>query len=145
MTAAAQSQRICVIGAGPCGLTAVKNMLAAGLRQVVCYDESAAIGGNWVFDASPQRTSVYASTHIISSKGMSGFEDFPMPRDYPDFPSHGQLRAYFEAYAAHFGLAPSIRLNHRVDHAGVTSDGRWSVSVQGPGGRSQEIFDQLIV
>lgn len=143
--AATGSQRICVIGAGPCGLTAIKNMLAAGLRDVVCYDESASIGGNWVFDESPRRTSVYASTHIISSKVMSGFDDFPMPPDYPDFPSHRQLRVYFEAYAAHFGLLPSIRFNHRIDRATLRPDGRWSVGVQGPGGPCDEIFDQLIV
>ena len=141
----AKGARICVIGAGPCGLTAVKNMLAAGLDDVVCYDESGSIGGNWAFDESPRRASVYASTHIISSKGMSAFEDFPMPCDYPDFPSHQQLRAYFEAYAGHFGVLPSIRLKHRVDRARLQLDGRWSVSVNGPTGTTEEVFDQLIV
>ena len=96
--------RVCVIGAGPCGLTALKNLLAAGLSNIVCYDESEAIGGNWVFCETGDRTSVYFSTHIISSKKLSEFEDYPMPADYPDFPSHQQLRAYFDSYAAHFGL-----------------------------------------
>jgi cation diffusion facilitator CzcD-associated flavoprotein CzcO len=85
--------RVCVIGAGPCGLAALKNLLAAGLSNVVCYDESDAIGGNWVFREESDRTSVYFSTHIISSKRLSEFEDYPMPADYPDFPSHRQLRA----------------------------------------------------
>jgi cation diffusion facilitator CzcD-associated flavoprotein CzcO len=139
------AQRVCVIGAGPCGLAALKNLLGAGLRNVVCYDESASIGGNWVFDESPRRTSVYASTHIISSKAMSGFDDFPMPHDYPDFPSHRQMRDYFEAYAARFGLAPYIRLRHRVEQAALQADGRWSVSVRGPGGVADEIFDHFVV
>ena len=38
------------------------------------------------------------------------FEDYPMPADYPDFPSHRQLRAYFDSYAAHFGVEPFVRL-----------------------------------
>ena len=40
-------KRICVIGAGPCGLTAVKNLLRAGCRSVVSYEENSVIGGNW--------------------------------------------------------------------------------------------------
>jgi hypothetical protein len=134
--------RVCVIGAGPCGLTALKNLLAAGLSNVVCYDESDAIGGNWVFREESDRTSVYFSTHIISSKRLSEFEDYPMPADYPDFPSHRQLLAYFEGYAAHFALEPFIRLRTRVERAERGTDGRWSVSLS-DGGR--EIFDHLVV
>lgn len=137
--------RICVIGAGPCGLTALKNLLAAGLGNIVCYDESAAIGGNWVFDESPDRTSVYESTHIISSKSLSSFEDYPMPRDYPDFPSHRQLRAYFEAYAEQYKLKPLIRLGHRVERASLGKDRRWSVRVSGPHGTTEEAFEHLVV
>jgi hypothetical protein len=134
--------RVCVIGAGPCGLTTLKNLLAAGLSNVVCYDESEAIGGNWVFCENADRTSVYFSTHIISSKKLSEFEDYPMPADYPDFPSHRQMRAYFDSYAAHFGLEPLIRLRTRVERAVREPDGRWSVTLSG-GGR--ETFDHLIV
>ncbi len=43
-------QRICVVGAGPCGLTTLKNLIAAGLDDVVCYDESDTIAGTWVFN-----------------------------------------------------------------------------------------------
>jgi cation diffusion facilitator CzcD-associated flavoprotein CzcO len=123
--------RVCVIGAGPCGLTALKNLLAVGLDNVVCYDENDAIGGNWVFREENERTSVYFSTHIISSKRLSEFEDYPMPADYPDFPSHRQMRAYFDSYAAHFGLQPFLRLRTRVERAERASDGRWSVSLSG--------------
>ncbi len=138
----APQPRVCVIGAGPCGLTALKNLLAVGLTNVVCYDESDAIGGNWVFRDDTDRTTVYFSTHIISSKRLSQFEDYPMPPDYPDFPSHRQLRAYFDSYAAHFGLAPFIRLRTRVDRAVRGDDGRWTVSISGGG---EELFDHLVV
>jgi hypothetical protein len=146
MNARANRQpRICVIGAGPCGLAALKNLLAAGFEDVVSHDESATIGGNWVFDEKPDRTSVYESTHIISSKSMSEFEDYPMPRHYPDFPSHRQIRAYFEDYAAHFGLLSRIRLRSRVNQASLRPDGLWSVATAGPCGSSEDVFDHLIV
>jgi thioredoxin reductase len=137
--------RICVIGAGPCGLTAVKNLLAVGFTEVVCYDESDSIAGTWAFDQHADRTSVYESTHIISSKSLSGFEDYPMPSTYPDFPSHQQMRTYFEDYAAHFGLLPFIRLRTRVEKASLRADRRWSIRVTQPDGSAEGIFDHLII
>jgi cation diffusion facilitator CzcD-associated flavoprotein CzcO len=138
-------RRICVVGAGPCGLTTLKNLIAAGLNNIVCYDEGSAIGGNWVFHEGPERGSVYNATHLISSKRLSEFEDFPMPPDYPDYPSHRLVRAYFESYAAQFGLMPMIELQTRVEGASLRPDGRWVASVSNPEGIRQEVFDDLIV
>src|SRR5262249_48009788 len=84
------------------------------------------------------------STHIISSKSLSGFEDYPMPAEYPDFPSHQQMRAYFEDYAARFRLHPSIRLQTRVEQALLRDDGRWSIRLASPDGSSDEIFDHRL-
>jgi len=140
-----QDRRVCVIGAGPCGLTTVKNLLAAGLHEIVCYDDGTAIGGNWVFDERSGRGSVYDATHLISSKRLSEFEDYPMPPDYPDYPSHRLVRAYFEDYAAQFSLMRFIRLESRVDAASLLSNGKWSVVVSDAKGAREEIFDDLIV
>ncbi len=135
--------RICVIGAGPCGLTTIKNLLAAGLDNVICYDDGEAIGGNWVFTDDPNRMSVYELTHLISSLPRSLFEDFPAQPGLPTFPSHREMRAYFESYAAHFKLAPYIRLRSRVEHATLRDDGRWSIRLSGMVG--EELFEHLIV
>ena len=140
-----QDRRVCVIGAGPCGLTTVKNLLAAGLKEIVCYDDGIAIGGNWVFDERSGRGSVYDATHLISSKRLSEFEDYPMPSEYPDFPSHRLVRAYFEDYAAQFGLMRFIRLESRVEAANLLDNGTWSVVVSDPKGTREETFDDLIV
>ena len=141
-----RDRRVCVVGAGPCGLTTIKNLLAAGLTRIVCYDDGASIGGNWVFDETSVRASVYDATHLISSKRLSEFEDFPMPSDYPDYPSHRLMRAYFESYAAHFGLMPFIRLGMRVETATLRADGTWAVSAADADGiAEQQVFDDLIV
>jgi cation diffusion facilitator CzcD-associated flavoprotein CzcO len=140
-----QRPRVCVIGAGPCGLTALKNLKAEGIDDVVCYDEGQAVGGSWVFDDRPQQHSVYEVTHLISSKRLSEFEDFPLPDDFPDFPSHRQMRSYFEDYASHFGLKQFIRLKTRVVRAELQSDHRWRVATTGADGAREEIFDYLIV
>jgi cation diffusion facilitator CzcD-associated flavoprotein CzcO len=137
--------RVCVIGAGPCGLTALKNLLQAGCRDVVCYDEGTAIGGNWAFTDDPDRASVHESTHIISSRRLSSFDDFPMPDDYPDFPSHRQVLAYFTEYARAFGLGPHIRLGSRVERCALRDDGRWTVRVVENDEAVVETFDSLLV
>jgi cation diffusion facilitator CzcD-associated flavoprotein CzcO len=144
MTASSPSVRVCVVGAGPCGLTTVKNLLAEGI-DFVCYEEASAVGGNWIYDDSPDRRSVYKATRLISSKRLSEFEDFPMPEDYPDFPSHRQMLDYFNAYAARFNLLPKIVLGTRVESATRLADGKWSVETSGPAGKRVESFDHLIV
>ena len=114
-------RRVCVIGAGPCGLTALKNLQEQGLTDIVCYELSDATGGNWVYRDAPGHSSVYDTTHIISSKKYSQFDDFPMPADYPDFPSHAQMLAYFRAYEQRFGLTRYVEFETRVDR--VEPDG----------------------
>ena len=140
------TSRVCVIGAGPCGLTTVKNLRAAGIEDVVCYEEASTIGGNWVYDDAPERRSVYRATRLISSKRLSEFEDFPMPADYPDFPSHRQMLDYFRSYAERFGAPAKVVLNARVESARRLPDGKWSVGVVGrEGQRGAETVDHLIV
>jgi Flavin-binding monooxygenase-like len=141
----ATQPRICVIGAGPCGLTAVKNLLQVGCGDVICFEEGSGIGGNWAFTDDPQRVSVYAGARAISSRRLSAFDDFPMPDTYPDFPSHQQLFAYFTAYARAFRLERHIRLDSRVTHCALDADGRWAVGVTASGVARVETFDAVVV
>ena len=96
---------VCVIGAGASGLTAIKNLREHGFG-VDCYERETGVGGawNWRHDRSP----VYASTHLISSKPFTQFPDFPMPDDWPDYPHHSQMLSYLERYADHFDLRPHV-------------------------------------
>jgi cation diffusion facilitator CzcD-associated flavoprotein CzcO len=136
--------RVCVIGAGPSGIAAAKNCIAAGL-DVVVFEKGDKVGGNWVFNSKTGHSSVYENTHIISSKAWSQYEDFPMPADYPDYPNHRLLQSYFESYAAHFGVIPHIRFNHTVAHAHRKAQG-WSIEiVDEKGDASVEEFTTLMV
>jgi hypothetical protein len=137
--------RICVIGAGPCGLTAVKNLLGTGCRDVVCFDEGDSIGGNWAYSDDPRRASVHECTHTISSRRASSFDDFPMPDHYPDFPSHRHVLAYLTDYASTFRLWPHIRLGSHVERCALGADGRWTVRVVAAGEARDETFDSLLV
>jgi hypothetical protein len=118
----------CVIGAGPSGLAAVKNLRAAGVA-VECLEREDDVGGNWYFGSGTSR--VFASTRLISSKSLTEFVDHPMPRDWPAYPDHARCLAYLRDYARRFGLMPSIRTHAVVDTVEPADGGGWSVQVRG--------------
>ena len=78
------SPKIAIIGAGCSGLAAIKILAENGLTDIVCFEKNDQAGGNWVYTASESHSSVCETTHIISSKWLSHYSDFPMPPDYPD-------------------------------------------------------------
>jgi len=121
--------QICVIGAGPSGITAAKNLREAGLDNIVVLEKSGRLGGNWVYDPTPGHSSVFETTHVISSKRLSEFLDYPMPKSYPDYPSHRQILQYFEDYAAHFKVTPAIRFHTEVTKAKRREGGGWSLAL----------------
>lgn len=134
--------RICVIGAGPSGITAAKHLLQVGLRNIVIYDRNGEVGGNWVYSPEVGHSSVYETAHIISSKRLSQYHDYPMPSHYPDYPSHQLLKEYFQSYARHFGVEPYIQFHTEVARAEKTSAEQWRITLSD--GRA-ELFDYLIV
>ncbi|MGB3800816.1 MAG: NAD(P)-binding domain-containing protein [Lewinella sp.] len=136
-----QSIKVAIIGAGCSGLAAVKNCVAKGL-EVVCYEANDDIGGNWLYSEQAGHSSVSETTHLISSKTLSAFLDFPMPDHYPDYPSHEQVLAYFRDYAKRFNLRPHIRFNTRVTETRLLADQRWRLTTD-TGDRTE--YDYLVV
>src|SRR5206468_4310113 len=65
-----RGEAVCVVGGGASGLAAIKNLKQYGF-QVDCYERETGVGGawNWRHDRSP----VYASTHLVSSKPFTQF------------------------------------------------------------------------
>src|SRR5258706_3655463 len=139
-----KAPRICIIGAGPSGIGAAKALLDAGLRNLTIFDKNDRVGGNWIFDPRPGHSSVYETTHSISSRRLSQYEGFDMPADYPDYPSHDQLRRYFASYADRFGVTPLIRFSSEVT-AAVPEESGWGVRSSGATGENAESFDYLLV
>ncbi len=137
-------KRVCVIGAGPSGITAAKNLLDEGL-DITVYDYGTEVGGNWVFSDALSHSSVFETTHIISSRTLSQYDDYPMPDDYPDYPSHQQLAAYFQSYARHFKLYEYIQFNTMVERCLLDASTKWHVTTIKNGETKSEIFDALAV
>jgi len=136
---------VCIIGAGPSGITAAKNCLQANIDFTV-FEKNDQVGGNWVFNAKTGHSSVYNNTHIISSKSLSQYEDYPMPDDYPDYPNHRQMQAYFSSYAEHFGILPFIQFETEVISVDYTDEQLWRVTIQRLSGeKEQHDFTHLMV
>ncbi len=121
------TERYCVVGAGPSGLTVAKNFRQAGIGCDV-IESADEVGGNWYY--GQRASSVYQSTHLISSKRLTEFTDFPMPADYPEYPSHVQAWEYLRSYARHFRLYEVIELNRSVEWI-EPAGGGWSVRLSG--------------
>lgn len=135
---------IAIIGAGPSGITAAKTAIQAGLTVTV-FEKNSKVGGNWVFNDTTGHSSVYENTHLISSKTLSSYEDFPMPDHYPDYPNHRLVQAYFEEYAHHFGVIEHIRFGHTVLKAEPGPGGAWTLTYTGPDGGGTQTFTHLMV
>ncbi|MBX3431804.1 MAG: NAD(P)-binding domain-containing protein [Pirellulales bacterium] len=113
------ADRFCIIGAGSSGLAAAKNFREAGI-PFDCLEREDDVGGNWYY--GKPASSVYASTHLISSKTLTEYGDFPMPEEYPEYPSHRQAFAYLRAYADRFCLRERIEFNTSVERAAPLGD-----------------------
>lgn len=140
-------RKIAVIGAGPSGITALKNLLDQGL-DAVAFDLNHDVGGNWIYSENESHSSVFETTHIISSKTLSQYADFTFDDFDPaisDYPSHDELRRYFQAYAAKFNLYEHIRFNTHVLHCERISDQEWKVTTESEGLTQTNSFTDLVV
>jgi cation diffusion facilitator CzcD-associated flavoprotein CzcO len=110
-----------VVGAGAAGLGALQVLTAQGF-DVDCYERSDRVGGHWHTD--------YESLHLITSRDVSGFDGFPMPPEFPVYPSRDQMRGYLESFADAFGLRRHITFDTevtRVEPDGPTGENGWWV------------------
>ena len=121
--------RIGIIGAGVAGLTTAKVLAQAG-HEVVVYDKAPDVGGVW------SRTRRYPGLTTQSPKAQYSLSDFPMPRDYPEWPTGAQVQAYLAAYATRFGLDPALRLSTEVTAAGPAPGGGWAITAASAAGNS---------
>ncbi len=133
--------RVCVVGAGPSGITTIKALKEVGTKDIRGYDLQDQVGGNWIYSPDPAHSSVYETSHIISTKRFSQYSDYPMPEDWPDYPDHRLLLRYFQGYADEFGVTEHYSFNTGVESAEVQEDRTWKVTLSDG---STETFDYFV-
>lgn len=124
------SERVCVVGAGSSGIAAAQVLQARGVG-FDCFEAGSQVGGNWRYLNDNGMSSAYRSLHINTSRQMMEYKSFPMPEDYPDYPSHWQIADYFDAYVDHFGLRRSITFRTEVVKVEPVASGGYDVTIRG--------------
>jgi Flavin-binding monooxygenase-like len=140
----ATAEKVCIVGAGSSGITACQVLAARGV-PFDCFEKGSTIGGNWRYENDNGQSSAYRSLHINSARKLMSFKAFPMPEDYPDYPSHWQIAKYFDDYVEHFGLRGGIRFRTEVV-AVQPADGEWDVTTEdADGNRTTERYRAVLV
>ncbi|CAI9111778.1 OLC1v1012093C2 [Oldenlandia corymbosa var. corymbosa] len=134
------SKRVCVIGAGPSGLVAARELRKEG-HDVVVLEQKPDIGGQWLYDpnvededplGNPTRaqkvhSSIYANLRVFSPREIMGFTDFPfIPTkdgggDSRRYPGHGEVLRYLRDFCERFGIRDMIRFNSKVEYVGMVN------------------------
>ena len=132
-----------IIGAGFAGLSTAKVLKSFGFKVTV-FEKELDVGGVW---AASRR---YPGLTTQNPRTTYALSDFPMPRDYPEWPSGEQVQAYLQRYTEHFDFAQDILLGTAVESAAFNeAPAQWTVaSVRGCGAaqeRTVRSFDYLIV
>lgn len=138
MTGNSSGKRYCLIGAGACGIAVVKNFAERGI-PFDCFERESDVGGIWNPEAP---SSVYETTCLNTSKSLSKYCDYPIPKAYPQFLNKDQAIDYIRSYARHFGLYDKITFNTEVER--VERDGdRWKVKLSGES--KPRLYDGVVV
>ncbi|MEO8907236.1 MAG: FAD-dependent oxidoreductase [Microbacteriaceae bacterium] len=136
--------RVAVIGAGASGLASAKALLTRG-ADVVVYDKGDRPGGLWLQGNSSGLSPAYDSLHLNTSKGRTEFAAYPMPTNWPDYPSAARVAGYLRDFADAFGVTEHIRFSTSVTDVDRAGDGHgdgWIVTADRNG---SERYDAVIV
>lgn len=135
--------RVCVVGAGPCGLTTIKQLLDEG-HEVVCHDKNPDIGGIWLREGDDgSKTKAFDNLYLTISMRLMAYSDFPF-KGGRKFYTRQQYFDYLTDYANYFGLHDAIRFDSEVTDVRQTPTGYTVTAVQ-DGFGSTEDFDAVAV
>ena len=127
-----------LIGAGPTGLSAARNLSRRGI-PFVGFEIHSDVGGLW--DINSKKSTMYESAHLISSKTTTAYDEFPMRDEVADFPSHWEMNTYFKDYADTFDLRRNYRFETEVIAAEPEDPGAvdpvWKVTVRNRDGEEE--------
>jgi hypothetical protein len=93
-----------IVGAGPAGLATAGCLTARG-KSYVLLEQAEDVGSAW--------RNHYDRLHLHTPGRHSSLPHFPMPADYPTYPSRQQVVDYLEAYARKFGIRAMLRTKAR--------------------------------
>lgn len=136
------SPEYALIGAGPMGLATARQLQKHKI-PFAGFELHSDVGGIW--DINNPHSTMYDSAHLISSKKMTEFSEFPMSEQVATYPSHTEVREYFDQYATQFDLRKYFRFNSRVLKVEKTADQTWIVEWKDKNGVQQKEFTGVLI
>ena len=116
---------VAVIGAGPCGLAAVRNFQKLNIA-CIGFEIHEDVGGLW--DIENPMSTVYQSAHLIASKTMMDFHEFRFKESVAEYPHHTEMKKYFHDFADHFKLRDYYQFSTKVEKCETDEDGNWNLT-----------------
>ena len=125
--------RIAVIGAGPSGLSAGRELLEQGFSQFAIFEKAAGVGGTWHLHSYPGLAcDVKAAAYTFPGEANPDWTH--------SFAERNEIEAYLQRCTTEFGLDPHLRLNTRIVSARYQENGTWKITTD-----SGEEFDFDVV
>ncbi|MET1256665.1 flavin-containing monooxygenase [Aliikangiella maris] len=121
--------KVCVIGAGPSGLTTIKQLIDEN-HEVTCFEKNEDIGGIWYRTPDDKdQMKAYDNLMLTISMKMMAFSDF-MHKGERTFTDHKGYLKYLQNYCEHYQLKQHIQFNSMVEEIIHQADGSWSIVVR---------------
>ena len=132
---------VCLIGAGAAGLAAGQALADRGIA-FDWFEKGSMVGGLWRIDNDNGAVAAYRTLHLNSSRPLTQYPSYPMPDDWPDYPTHELMAQYFQSFAEDNDLVRRITFRSPVTSvepiAGPGDPGShgWSVTTATTGTRT---------
>jgi len=146
--------KLCVIGAGAAGLSAIKNGVEFGYN-VTAFEQTAEVGGTWVFTEEVCKdkygldvhSCMYKGLHTNIPKEIMNYPEFPFPENERSYVPSAEVLNYYQLYADKFSLRDYIKFEHYVVRVRPLLDDSWEVIVRNLPADKYEthVFDAILV
>lgn len=138
---------VAVIGAGAAGLVTAHELLCAG-HNVAVFEGARTVGGLWNYDPRVEDdplgqqpserilSSLYTSLRVNLPRDLMAFEGYTFDSAgggddrWARYPRHDRVLEYLRRFATDTGVAPHVRLGHRVRDVTRVSATLWLVDGQ---------------
>lgn len=114
------AKHIAIIGAGPGGIAAGRELLQKGFTNFTIFDSLDAPGGTWRLHTYPGLAcDVWAHSYTFTYR--------PNPDWSASFVSQPEIQAYLQTCTTEFGLDPHLKLNTTIASAQYRQGGKWEL------------------
>jgi dimethylaniline monooxygenase (N-oxide forming) len=140
--------KLCVIGAGAAGLSAIKNGVEHGC-EVTCFELSDKVGGLWNLTDEigvdehgiEVHSSMYYGLRTNLPIELMCYPDLPFPEQKESFVSSEEVLRYYQWYADKFDLKRFVKFQRLVVRVRPLPGDKWEVIVRNIKTNEHETFN----